>query len=146
MNEYNILIGLACLVIGFIIASWIKGKVLTQETKDAEKEALRIIEEAKQKAESVFKQSQIESKDILFKMKNDFETETRDLKNELKKQEVRLIQKEENIDRKNEQLERRDREITRKEKKMQKREADAELKELKYNELVEEQKKQLEKS
>ncbi len=146
MNEYHILLtGLICIGVGFAIAYWVKGKILSQKAKDAETEALRIIEDAKRKSETLLKEAELEVKDTLFKMKNEFDAETRDTRSELKKQEKRLIQKEENIDRKNEQFERRDREISRKEKKLLKREADVELKELKYNELIEEQKKQLEK-
>ncbi|MCP4107337.1 MAG: ribonuclease Y [Desulfobacteraceae bacterium] len=146
MNEYHILLtGLICIGVGFAIAYWVKGKILSQKTIDAETEAFRIIEDAKRKSETLLKEAELEVKDTLFKMKNEFDAETRDTRSELKKQEKRLIQKEENIDRKNEQFERRDREISRKEKKMLKREADVELKELKYNELIEEQKKQLEK-
>ena len=55
------------------------------------------------------------------------------------------MKKEENIDRKNEQFERRDRELGRKERHLTKREGKLERKELEYNELVEEQKIQLEK-
>ncbi len=53
--------------------------------------------------------------------------------------------KEENIDNKNEQLERRDREFLRKERHLTKREGKLERKELEYDELIEEQKHQLEK-
>jgi len=56
-----------------------------------------------------------------------------------------LMLKEENIDNKNEQLERRDREFLRKERHLTKREGKLERKELEYDELIEEQKHQLEK-
>jgi ribonuclease Y len=55
------------------------------------------------------------------------------------------MHKEENIDNKNEQLERRDREFLRKERHLTKREGKLERKELEYDELLEEQKRQLEK-
>jgi ribonuclease Y len=55
------------------------------------------------------------------------------------------MHKEENIDNKNEQLERRDREFLRKERHLNKREGKLERKELEYDELLEEQKRQLEK-
>ena len=55
------------------------------------------------------------------------------------------MQKEENIDHKIEQLERRDREFLHKERHLTKREGKLERKELEYDELIEEQKRQLEK-
>jgi ribonuclease Y len=55
------------------------------------------------------------------------------------------MQKEENIDRKTEQIEKRDFELSRKEKYLTKREGKLERKELEYEELIEEQKQQLEK-
>jgi len=63
----------------------------------------------------------------------------------LKKKEKRLMQKEENIERKLEQFERRERDIFRKEKKCIRKEEAVEQKEKKYDELIEEQKRQLEK-
>jgi len=145
MDVNSLIIGLAGLGAGFIIAFFIKRKVSHQQNLEAEKEALRIMDEAKQKADTLLKKSELAAKDELFKMKSEFEAEARDTRSELKKQEGRLIQKEENLERKNEQTERKERDLLRKEKKVQKREADVELEELKYNELVEEQKKQLEK-
>lgn len=145
MNEYNILIGLIGIGMGFAIAYWAKGKIVSQRLKDAEGEGLRLIEDAKRRSETLLKESKLEAKDNLFKMKSEFDAETRETLSELKKKEKWLIQKEENIDRKSEQFERREREVTRKEKKLLKKADEIERNKLKYNELVEEQKKQLEK-
>jgi len=145
MDGYGMIIALISLAAGFMIAFFIKRKISSRQILEAEAEALRITDEAKQKAETVLKKAELSAKDELFKMKSEFEAEARDTRLELKKQETRLIQKEENLDKKNEQIEQKDRELLRKEKKVQKREAEVEIKELKYNELIEEQKKQLEK-
>ncbi|QTA93196.1 ribonuclease Y [Desulfonema magnum] len=145
MNEYSVLIGMIGIVAGFAFAYWAKGKIVSQKLKDAESEGLRLIEDAKRRAETLLKEAKLEAKDRHFKMKSEFDAETRDTRAELKKKEKWLIQKEENIDRKNEQFERREREVSRKEKKMLKKEEEIEHDRLKYNELVEEQKKQLEK-
>jgi ribonuclease Y len=77
-------------------------------------------------------------------MKSEFDTETKDTRDELKKRETRLMQKEEIIDRKTEQFERRDNELSRREKSLTKREGKLERKELEAEELIEEQKMQLE--
>jgi ribonuclease Y len=145
MNDYSILIGTGCFVAGLLIAFWVKGKLMTQKLKTAESEAARLSEEAEKKAETLLREADLEVKDRLFKLKSEFDAETKDTRAELKKREARLLQREENIDRKTEQQERREREQNRKERHLTKREGKLERKELEYSELIEEQKRQLEK-
>jgi ribonuclease Y len=145
MNDYSILIGTGCFVVGLLIAFWVKGKLMTQKLKTAESEAVRLSEEAEKKAETLLREADLEVKDRLFKLKSEFDAETKDTRAELKKREARLLQREENIDRKTEQQERREREQNRKERHLTKREGKLERKELEYSELIEEQKRQLEK-
>ncbi|MBW2054891.1 MAG: ribonuclease Y [Deltaproteobacteria bacterium] len=145
MNEYNLLIGMIAFVIGFAIAYWVKGIIVAQKVKAAERETSRILEDAKRRSETLIKEAQLEVKDKLFKMKSDFDADTKETKDELKEKEQRLIQKEENIDRKIDQFERRERDILRKEKTLGIREEEIGRTKIKYNELIEEQKRQLEK-
>ena len=145
MNDYNILIGAGCFFAGLLIAYWIRGRIMTQKIKAAESEAVRFTEDTKKKAETLLREADLEVKDKLFKLKSEFDADTRDTRADLKKREARLMHKEENIERKTEQLEHREREQTRKERHLTKREGKIERKELEYNELVEEQKRQLEK-
>ena len=145
MNDYSILIGMGCFVAGLLIAFWVKGRLMTQKIKTAESEAARLSEDAQKKAETLLREADLEIKDRLFKLKSEFDAETKDTRVELKNREARLLQREENIDRKTEQQERREREQTRKERHLTKREGKLERKELEYSELIEEQKKQLEK-
>jgi len=145
MNEYNLLIGIIAFVIGFAIAYWVKEINLAQKVKTAERETSRILDDAKRRSETLIKEAQLEVKDKLFKMKSDFDADTKETRYELKKKEQRLIQKEENIDRKIDQFEHRERDISRKEKNLGRREEEIELIKIKYNELIEEQKRQLEK-
>ncbi len=145
MHEYIIVIGLLCFGIGFGIAFWVKGRMLSQKIRTAEDEAARILNESKRQSENLIKEANLEVKDRLFKMKSDFDAETKETRSELQKRERRLIHKEENIERKIEQFERRDHEISRKEKQLSKREDRVEQNEKKYDTLIEEQKKQLEK-
>lgn len=139
-----IIAGLVGIGIGFVIAYSLKSWISSKKIHIAEDKASRIIQEAASKAESIIKSEEVKVKDELLKLRLEFENETRDTRSELKKQEKRLIQKEENLDRKNDQLERRDRDLSRKEKKLSKREELVEQNEQKYNELIEEQKRQLE--
>ncbi|MBU4011231.1 MAG: DUF3552 domain-containing protein, partial [Proteobacteria bacterium] len=145
MKIYLIAIGIGMFAIGYAVAYWVKGKMTSQKIKAAENGASRIIEAATIKSEAVIKEAQIEAKDKLFKMKTEFDLETKETRAELKKREKRLIQKEESIDNKLEQMERKDKEIIRKEAILKKREDNIENSEIKYNEIIEEQNKQLEK-
>ena len=145
MNEYNLLIGMIAFVIGFAIAYWVKGLIVAQKVKAAERETSRILEDAKRRSETLIKEAQLEVKDKLYKMKSDFDADTKETKDELKEKEQRLIQKEENVDRKIDQSERRERDVLRKEKKLGIREEEIGRTKIKYNELIEEQKRQLEK-
>ena len=145
MNEYNILIGIIAFVTGCLIAFWVKGKIQSQRIKSAERETSQILDDAKRTSESLLKEARLEVKDKLFKMKSEFDNDTKETRSELKKKERRLIQKEENIDRKIDQFERKERDVLRKEKKLIRRYEEFEGKEIKFKELIEEQKRQLEK-
>lgn len=145
MDGYYILLCIIGFGAGFALAYWMKGKILSQKIKAAEVDAERIIGEAGLRSETLLREAKIEAKDKLFRIKSEFETETKETRSELKKNERRLIQKEENIERKLDQLERREREISRKEKQSLKREDNIERSEQKYKDLIEEQKKHLEK-
>ena len=141
----SILTGTAGVILGFVVAFWVKGRFLSQKAKAAEKQAAQIIEESRHKAETLFKEAEVEMKDSLFKMKSEFENEVKENREEFKKREMRLVQKEEGLDRKIEQVEQRDQEMVRRERQVQKREQKIEARELEYNDLIEAQKAQLEK-
>ena len=144
MNEYHIIMVIIGFVAGFAVAYWIKGKIVSQKVKAANEESIRIIEDAKRRSETLLKEAELEVKDRLFNMKNEFDAETKETKSELKKLERRLIQREENIDRKADQFEKRERDVSRSESQLVKKEEQVKQNEQKYNELIEEQKKQLE--
>jgi ribonuclease Y len=145
MSEYSFFIGLIGAGIGFGIACWVKGQVQTQKIKAADEEAQRIMDDAKRRADALIKESMLEAKDKLLMMKSEFDTETRDTRAELKKQEKRLIQKEENLDRKSDQLQGKEKEYALRETEISNREEAIQDKEAEYQELVEAQKDQLEK-
>ncbi len=144
MTDYNTIMIIGGFAVGFVMAYLIKGKIVSGKVRAAKEEALNIIRDAKRKSETLLKEARLEAKDRLFKMKSEFDTETKETRSELKKQERRLISKEENIDKKLEQFESRDREISRTEKKLAQKAKTIEASERKYNQLVEEQKHQLE--
>lgn len=145
MDETYILLVTLGFGVGFLIAYWIKGKIVSQKIKHAHQEASHIVKEAGRKAETMLKEADLEVKDRLLRLKSEFDAETKETRSEFRKIEQRLIKKEENIDRKLEQMEQKERELLQKEKNLNKREREIEGNEQKYQELLEEQKRHLEK-
>jgi len=131
--------------IGFAIAFWVRGRIFTQKIKADEGEAIRILEDARRRSETLVKEAELEAKDKIYRIQSEFESEVKETRSELKRQENRLIQKEEQFEKKQEQLEQRLRETDKTEKKIAHIEESLAQKEEKYASLIEEQKSQLEK-
>ena len=144
MTSESIVLGIAGAIVGFFVAFWLKGRIVSRKVEAAEKDAAKIIEESRHKADTLLKEAEVQTKDTLFKLKSDFDQESRETQLELKKREARLVQKEETLDRKIEQVELRDQELTRRERQTQKREQKIEAHELEITNLIDEQKRQLE--
>ena len=143
MFEIDVLIQCAIFLVvglgvGFGVAFWLKGKIVTEKFKADGEEVKRVLDDAKRNSQTLLKEARLEAKDRLFKMKNQFDVETKETRDELKKLERRIIQKDENLEKKNDQLERR-------EKNLKKQEEAVKRNEQKYNGMIEEQKIQLEK-
>lgn len=147
MSEYNLLIsiGIFGVLFGFAVSSWIQKRFQSHKSEAIEADALRLVADAKRQSETMIKEAKLEVQDRRFKMKNDFDRETKGTRSELSKRDNRLIQKEESVERKSEQIERRDRELYKKEKNYNDRESKLEEKELECRAHVAEQKRQLEK-
>ena len=145
MIEYAIITGIAAFGAGFAIAYWMKGKLSSRLIKAAEDEADRLIKDGKRASETLLKEAQIEAKDTLFRMKSDFDKETKETRAELKKREMRLMQKEEKADRKAEQQEAHEQTLGTRENQLNQRETRIQSDEEKYQQLLEEQKQQFEK-
>lgn len=146
MNEIIILV--ACILafgIGFLLAYWIKGKIISQKSMAAEAEAKRMLDDAKRRAETLQKEAELEAKDRLFKMKSEFDAETSEARSGFKKEERRLAQKSENIEKKQDQAEKKEKEINRREKLLKKNEDVLSQNKKECDALMEEQKVQLEK-
>jgi ribonuclease Y len=144
MIEYLLLIGAAGFGAGFAIAYLVKGKLSVQKAKAAENLAGQIVRDAEHRADTLMKEAELEAKDKLFKMKSDFDSETKETRAELKNREIRLMQKEEHIDRKIDQCERREKDVISREERLIEREEKAEANEAEYHSLIREQKIQLE--
>ena len=107
-----ILIAVVCAVISgiifFILGGLHRKRVAEAQIGCAEKEANRIVSEAMTDAEARKKESILEAKDEIHKLRTEMERELRDRRSEIQRQERRIIQKEETLDKKSDNLEKKD--------------------------------------
>ncbi len=71
-----------------------------------------LIEKAKKEAEDRKKEAELTAKDLLLKMRQDFERETKERREEVTNAEKRILQKEEGLERRADLLEKKERDIT----------------------------------
>lgn len=122
----------------FIRKLYAKGKI-----KHAEDKAKRMLEEAKTDAGKLKHEAELQAKDILLKLRTEFEKETKDRRQELIILEKRLIQKEENLDRKVDILDRKDKENERREHSLVEKEKLLVSKDREMERLLQEEKEKL---
>jgi len=139
--SFIIVILIGVLVAGFFVFK----KKLNQNTLDIEEEQKHIISEAKNKAATLLKEAQLEAKSRLLEMKSVFDAETEETRAELKNEDKRLLKKREKLDSHEDQLAKRDQVLQNKERDAQKNLDSAVKSREKYELLLEETKKELEK-
>ncbi len=81
----------------------------------AEERAIEIIQEAEQTSEAKYKETMLEAKEEIHKLRSDMERENKERRNDLQRQERRIVQKEENLDKKIEAFERKEEKLSSKE-------------------------------
>ncbi len=131
------------LLIGGGLGFFIRKMYAEKKVQSAEAQAKSIIEEAEKKAQDKKKEADLESKDLLYKVRSDFEKETKDRRAEISNLEKRLIQREENLDRKVEIMDKKEREITERQKGLTVKEEKMRAMEEEYKVLLAEEKDSL---
>lgn len=116
----------AGLLVGFAVGYKIKKQASDAKIEETKKEAEKIITDAKSKAGEVAKEAKFQAKDMLYKLKNDFERETKDRRKELQSLERRLLSREENIDKKVDILEQRQADLEKNQRDINKKEKELE--------------------
>ena len=95
-------------VLGFAFGNLYRKKVAEAKIGSANEEALRIVNQAVQTAESKKKEAILEAKDEIHKLRSEVDKELRERRAEVQRQENRINQKEENLDKKTENLEKKE--------------------------------------
>lgn len=127
----------------FLLGYLIRKYVAKRKVRLAEDRAKDILEQSKREVDNRRREIELEAKDLLYKMRADFENETKDRRKELVGQEKRLIQKEENIDKKVDLLDRREREVMEKERNFSTRERALVSKQKELETIVQEERNKL---
>ena len=101
-------------------------KVAEAKIGSAEKEAEKIVLDAKKNAESKKKEILLEAKEESIKLKNETEKECKERKSEIQRQEKRLLQKEDSLDKKSEAFEKKEEQLNAKLETIEAKKADIE--------------------
>jgi ribonuclease Y len=99
-----------------LLMSRIYKSALKDRMSSIEAEKNKAVETSLKEAESIRREAQLESKDIIYQAKNEAEKELRERRTEVSHLEKRLRQKEETLDRKFDQIDKRDQELGRRER------------------------------
>ena len=109
----------------------------------AEIRSKQLLEEAERKAESLGKQAQLEAKEQLHAVRQEFEEKTKDRRNELSQLEKRLHQREELLDRKVDLVDRKDKDLADRDRQFAGREQALKAKDEHLEQLLAEEKERL---
>ena len=139
-----VIVALTGIIVGAVIGIIVHKKMAEKRLDSAEDYSRKVISEAKKQAETIRKETQLQAKDKLYQMKLDFEEETRLRRKEVQSQERRLFQKQDTLDKKIAQLEQKESLIEKKEVTLANREKDIGKKEGEFNDLIEEERRKLE--
>lgn len=136
-------------ILGFIFVGILVGYLARRyfsegKVKKAKELARKIIQEAEKDAETKKKEAVLEAKEYLYKAKTEFEKENKDKRIELQKLENRVIQREENLDRKVDLLEAKEKELSVKEREIEEKDRVTEKLKKRYEGLLEEEIRKLE--
>jgi len=137
----SIIVAFVAAAIGYIL----RKHVAEKKIQDAEAQAGHILEQARKEALDKRREVELEAKDLLYRVRQDFERENKDRRLEISGMEKRLTQKEENIDRRLDLLEKKEKELDSKHEGIKKQEDGLKLKDNQLNLLVAEEKERLQK-
>ncbi|WMJ82009.1 ribonuclease Y [Clostridium sp. MB40-C1] len=137
-NKFFVYLALLAVVILFVfVIIYVRKNISQAKISEAEVKAKDIVGEAEKNAESIKKEAILEAKEEVHRLRNDFEKESRERRNELQRLERRNIQREELLDKKSDAIEK-------KEEALNKKQQEVENKEASIEELYEKQRQELE--
>ncbi|MBW2027703.1 MAG: ribonuclease Y [Deltaproteobacteria bacterium] len=137
-------IAIGGILLGVLIGFWTRKRVVESQFTSIKNYSEKIINEAHRDAKNIKKEAMLKAKDHLYKLKLEFEKETKEKRNQLQAQESRLFHKEENLDKKIELYEQKERHIAKKEAEIRQIEEELRQDQAQYKELLGQQRRELE--
>ena len=146
MTSYIIwsIIIIISLVLGVAVGYLLRRMVSQKEVASAESLAARILGEAKKEAENIKKESLLQAKDNMIKVKTDLEKESKEKKQEFDAQERRIRTKEEHVEKRADALSQNEANIENREKLLVQKEQSLHDRHENVNRILQEQKQMLE--
>ena len=124
---------------GYFLRWFFAGKKL----REAEQKARELLEKAKKDADDRKKEVELYGKDLIIKLRQDFEKETKQRREEAIAIEKRILQKEENLEKRVDLLEKKEKDIAARQTALHAKEEEVQAKEEKLHNLILEEKKKL---
>ena len=126
---------------GYLVRWFFAGKKL----KEAEYRARTLVDSAAKEADGRKKEIELQGKDLMIKLRQDFESETKQRRDEILTAGKRVQQKEENLDKRVDLLERKEKDVNTRLAKLQEDEKAAQEKTKQLADLIQEEKQRLQK-
>jgi len=130
---------IVCILAGYLLRKYFSG----MQIKAAEDKAKKLAEFAAREAESRKKEAELAGKDLLFKLRQDFDKETKERREEILTAEKRMVQKEENLEKRVDLLEKKEKDINNRVTDLRKNEEDCQKRNEELKKLIEQEKKRL---
>lgn len=137
--------GVLSVILVFISGWFLQKKAGQSKITSAEKIAEKILSDAEREAETLKKEKILEAKDEWFRLKQNFDNEMKNRRNELQRSERQLANRELNMDRKVDLLNKKEKELRGLEKTVKDKERINQKKETELDRLIAEQNEKLEK-
>jgi ribonuclease Y len=129
-----------------LIAGWLMGELFEKnKLKKAKEDAEKILKEAHFKADEIVRKADLDGKELLYKLRVDFEKQNASKKEELAQLEKRLIQREENLEKRLDFIESKEGELSRHEEMLKRTASEVAEKSKALERLIEEEKEKLKK-
>ncbi len=133
------LVGVGCVLAGWFLRWFFANKNL----RAAEERAKNLTEFASREAQARQKEAELAAKDLLLKVRQDFEKESKDRREEISAAEKRILQKEENLEKRVDLLEKKEKDISTRLAAVRQEEENFKLKQDELLKLIDEEKKRL---
>jgi ribonuclease Y len=139
------LITVSTAIVGGLVFGWLVGKTVEKnKTKRVKEDASKLLKEAQVKAEEIKRKADLDGKELLYKLRVEFDKTNASKRNELTQLEERITQREENLEKRLDFIEKKETDISKKQQLITEKEQELSNKDIEFRRLIDEEKKKLE--